>query len=243
MKIIEAYWDKDNLKKSTVEITLEINDDVDSINRVLNKMNFEYSVLKLPSRKPEFIHYATERGFMFAETQVSIYKNIAGKYHNELETFLNKFDFKKITEDADLNQILDNIDNDMFSTDRISLDSLFGVEVANRRYRNWLITENNQKQTDIFRICKKNNDVGFVMTKTNPNHVNILLGGIYTKFHNCGYGACLVYKPIEFYRKLGKTTIRTKISSNNQDIIKIYISAGYQIENLEYVFVKHLNCT
>lgn len=239
LRIVEATWEKQNLNKNVLEVTIG-KDEPDLNLDEVNNNDVDYIVVKVSCKNSFLTEKLHAGGFVFIENQISLYKHISEGIPPKFNALSQKIELISITGTDDLDALLLNISDDMFSTDRIALDKRFGIRIANHRYRNWIRNEFGKENTELFTINKKDNPIGFVMASlTEHNEVNIQLGGIYTRYQSSGYGYGIVGKPIEHYARLEKKTLKTKVSSNNMDILKIYIAMGYQIEDMEYVWVKH----
>jgi len=236
MNVIFADWELENLNKKTYEINIDSEEDnINKIREFEKEKQPEYIVLKIPTKYAK--NFLQEiNSYKFIETQFTLVKKL--KYFDKREDFSNRYALKKIDEENEINNLISFIDDDMFKTDRIALDKEFGVKVANRRYKNWI--KNGQiKGNEIYFLMKNNKQIGFLMTSIKENTANILLGGIFNKFQGMGHGYGMVYKPIELYKEKNYDYLQTKVSSNNFQVLKIYLSLGYEIKNIEYVYIKH----
>lgn len=243
MKLVDAFWEKKNLNKTTLEIIFEHGDDISDICKIIDNEEYDYIVAKVPIIEPNLLEGLHNIGFIFCETQLSLFNNLKKSLSID-STFVKMGEKLKINQvqcEEELYEVLNNVDNEMFSTDRIALDHIFGKEVSNSRYKNWINDEfHNNKTIEILNIIKDNKTVGFFMTELKDDEtVQVLLGGIYSKYQGMGLGYSIISKPIERYTSTGRTIIRTKVSSNNLEVIKLYISMNYQIENVEYIFIRH----
>ncbi|TMV50784.1 GNAT family N-acetyltransferase [Paenibacillus mesophilus] len=242
MELIDAFWEKKNINKSTLEINFKHGDNFDDLFRVLDSHKYDYIVAKVPIVEPSLLKNLQDIGFRFCETQLSLFKNLKKNLNidNTILKMGEKLQLTYVSSKNELQDIIDNLRDDMFSTDRIALDHNFGIEISNRRYKNWIYDEFHNNNTEIIRINKKDAALGFFMAKLKGDEtVQVLLGGVYSQYQGMGLGYSIVLKPIERYLSMGKTIIRTKVSSNNLEVLKLYISMGYQIENMEYILVRH----
>jgi hypothetical protein len=240
MKFTETPWEKVNLGKNSAELTIESADDVFEIEQILENSRFEYLVAKASVKNFKSLQFLQNNGFQFIETQISLSLNLKNKIFDKFRSLTENFGFKKIDSINEFNTILENITDDTFSTDRIARDPAFGLKAANQRYKNWMSNEFGKTNIEIFNLTENTANVGFLMTRSSEKEdVDLLIGGIYSKYQGAGYGYNFIYQPIKHYSSLGKKKIRTKVSSNNLNIIKLYLSLGYAIENMDYVLIKH----
>lgn len=240
MKIIDAKWEERNLGLKTIEIEFDSLDFVCNIDLMANTIKnvesfYQYSVIKIPVNQIEANMLLQECGYTFHETQFTIKKKLSEVTESTFPNYIGNVSLELIQEKQ---RILKNIDNDMFETDRISLDKTFGREIANKRYRNW-INDLSSETHLIYVLVDKTVDVGFFVVSANSSKIaNIPLGGIYSDHKKKGYGIDLVYLPMIISKQLNCIFSQTKVSSNNKPILDIYMHFGYSIKNIHYVFTK-----
>lgn len=240
MNKTDAFWELKNIKKRTAELVIdnrETNIDEKFFSEI--EKNYEYIVVKVNSGNIITARELQKRGYIFMETQISLSKKIKEEtfYFDKISKNI-KFD--KMGYSDDIHIITNNISDNMFKTDRIALDDRFGISIANKRYRNWIEDAYNKRNNDFFIISKKEKNIGFIMTSENEDNVEILLGGIFEEYQSLGYGYNIVYQPIKYYSPQKMKFLKTKVSSNNQEVLKLYISMGYAIDSMEYIFIKHV---
>lgn len=241
MKVVNCTWELTNIGKKTCEVSI-VPDEIlnKSIIEDLSK-EYEYVVVKANSTNAQNFFILSELGFSFIETQLAIQKNISQEAiitDSVLNHFLKNSSLMKIETDEDLHSVLNNMTPNMFTTDRIYLDTHFGAEYSLNRYKNWIKTEFG-KNTPLYKLIYKGSNVGFIMFKSEENAVDALLGGIYEKYQNRGLGILLPLVP--YMIQDHPDWYCTHISSNNMPVWKMYERLHYSITNFEYVFVKH-NC-
>lgn len=237
MKKVDAIWEKRNLNLNVLEIEFD-NNDKDSSQEIQNEFDqYDYIIAKVPIKRIKLLHDLENSKFFFLETQFDLLKKIssANNIPNHLLKISKTTSFRKVTNGNQLNWILDNIGIDMFNTDRISLDPLLGVELANERYKNWIINIFNSSNSELFEIIFRENPIGFYIVKDSKSSIRISLGGLYDQFKMLGLGFSLVSAPINLAVSRNKKTIRGKVSSNNFQVLKIYQEYGYFINDIKYV--------
>lgn len=242
MDIIDTFWEKKNLNKTTLEINFKPGDSISEVYSLLEVNKYDYIVVKVPIVEPTLLNGLQDVGFRFCESQVSLINNLNKSYDIEsLSAKMGrKFQVSKVGDKQELQDILNSITNDMFFSDRIALDDKFGAKLSNRRYKYWIENEFGNQAIDILKITRRDKSIGFIMAYLKADEtVQVLLGGVYSMYQGMGWGHSIVYKPIERYLSMGKKIMRTKVSSNNLGVLKLYISMGYQIENIEYILVRH----
>lgn len=240
MKKINALWEQNHLGVKALEITVDETDDFLKVQNDTELHLYDYIVCKVSNQNTDFIYKIQEMDFAFIETQISLVINPLVANVEKFRKMSNNFNFVRVENNDNLSDLVDKISDDMFSTDRIALDHRFGISIANKRYKNWILSDFYKNDVEIFKINKKDKNIGFVMINTsNKKEINIMLGGIYSEFQGLGYGWNIVYQPIEYYSKFNANALKTKVSSNNLEVLKLYIAMGYQVEGLDYIFIKH----
>lgn len=240
MKIIEATWEKRNLGLETVEIEFDSADflaNKDAMATTIKKMEsmYQYIVIKLPRNQIEANTLLQELGYVFVETQFTIKKKLSEVAGLRLSNYIDDLDVEQI---FDKQRILRNMDDTMFETDRIALDKRLGKELANKRYRNW-IKDLNSETNLLYVMMDKAIDIGFFTISTNSSKIaDLPLGGIYSDHKRKGYGIALIYYPMLLSKQLSYTYTRTKVSSNNKEVLDLYLFLGYSVGTIQYVFTK-----
>ena len=239
MKIVDCIWEIANIGKKTCEITLSPDELIkESLLQQLCKV-YEYVVVKISTTNMHNSLLLGKMGFSFAETQIAIQKDLLNQ--QEITDSIASFYLKnscveRVINEEQLKDVLNKMSSNMFTTDRIYLDPYFGAEFSLNRYRNWMKTEYS-KGTPIYELKYKTNSVGFIMCRKDANVTDALLGGIYENYQNRGLGILLPLVPYMMPDKID--WYRTRISSNNLPVWKMYERLQYAITNFEYIFIKH----
>lgn len=241
MKITNCYWEKRNLNCDVVEITIDSHD-------IFNKSDFafledyKYIVIKVPTNMIDYNFGLSQLGYTMIELQMEM--NLKIKEFNIdnklIKAIGSRLDFQDINTEKDLDDILTSISNDMFTTDRIVVDSHFGEEMGRVRYLNWIKDEFQNKTSKIIKLIYNGEHVGFSMFRDGDT-LRGLLGGVYSKFQKLGIGSITpIHLPIYVHRnRMNVKRIVGDISSNNRPVWELYDYFGYKACNPRYVFVKH----
>jgi len=241
MKFIEAFWEKRNLGVNTLEIEFDNNEEINYLLFKDKIKNYKHIVAKVPNSNIKICHLLEQNGFKFMESQIFIKKNLRNysKENDYFNKFLEKISIQQIIDKSSLEKLLSLIDEDMFNTDRISLDEYFGKKKAMYRYQNWIRDEFNNDKSELYELITQDEKIGFFLIKSiQKNSIDGLLGGIYTKFKDYGMGLSIIQKPMEIAISRNKKYFKTRISSNNIPIIKLYNLYGFEIYDIKYVFRK-----
>jgi ribosomal protein S18 acetylase RimI-like enzyme len=243
MKIINAFWERKNLGINAYEVEFENGDEIETfVARINDLADAEYIVAKLPIGNLGINKIFTDIGFMFAECIIKIGINV--------NDYIIPAKLKKINLDisytlADyesVNFICGRIEENIFNTDRVALDSAFGLKLANKRYSNWIKDEFNNNSSSIYTLKFKRNNIGFFGLKKKSEHgIEIFLAGIFNEFKEFGLGFGMISKSIEAAQNLGFNYIYTHISSNNFEVLRLYMQLGFSPLGIKNIFIKNFN--
>ncbi|MFT5337238.1 MAG: hypothetical protein ACI9YL_001240 [Luteibaculaceae bacterium] len=240
MKIVDATWEKRNLGVDCKEIFFEKGDNNIHFIEQLKGISAEYTVVKIPVSNIELSYFLQENGFKFMEA-------ITQCYHKAelpvLPKIYNRF-IDNVTCDImvkeDVEDLFQRIRNNLFVDDRVSLDPEFTIQQANNRYVGW-VNDELEKGSVLYKIIYKDKPIGFFNMRDKGNgNFFASIGGIYPEFQNGGFGVCMNYHQIQKAMKLGAKRIYTAFSSNNIGSYAIHLLMSYQMEEQNYVFVRHL---
>lgn len=226
MKIVDALWEKRNLGVDVFEIVFD-QDDVDfQIDRI-RELKADLVYVKIPYRNLSIVQMLEKSGFEYVENQFCIQKKI--RYIDDLLPLykhnIEDYTYDIITKKVDVHFLCNEVNNGMFDTDRIALESRFGKGVANRRYVNWIQDLSEKKNNIISFVINKNTNekVGFFINDiSNNRYAEGVLGGIFNSYKSTGLSHFYIYYALLCAKKLGHKTFRTNISSNNLEVFNIY---------------------
>lgn len=241
MKIVDCFWEKVNLGKRTTEITVEESDSFsdDLLNKLID--GYEYLVVKIPMNMPSFNIGLSNMGFICIETQMIVRKAYQDFDFDKLAALYNRTSYEVVDTESSFNSVLESITPGMFSTDRISLDPIFGEAIACLRYKNWMTTEYRNGKSSLIRVLFGGKHIGFMLIRVENDEIQLLLNGIYKPFQHHGLGLLTPGTPLMYAHKemLNVSDEVTSISSNNIPVVKLYNRLGFQLDRQYYVFIKH----
>lgn len=245
MDIIDCTWEIDNIGERTCEVLVSANDEFNLAEIEKLENCFSYQVIKVAAGNVPYLLKLQNSHFSLIETQIDwVTKMVDFNYHHPLVSrFLPSLSFEDITSDVELENLLSHIDNNMFSTDRIALDPLYGLAVGRKRYCNWIRTEYMKNSSFIAYICVDKEKVGFLMLKVDKQRGHGALAGIFKEYQELGFGV-LTSSSMPLYildRNLDVKRYETSTSSNNTVNTKIYSTLGFQLKTMNYVLIKHRN--
>lgn len=239
MKIVDAVWEKRNLGVETAEIVIEQNDSLEAVKNILNTMQAEYMVLKIPAGRTEVMFAAEEEKFHFVEGIIHVTHNLKNITLSAIQRRIDTaVSYEKMTE-KDLKELYTEIKKDLFDTDRISIDPAFTKGQAANRYIGW-ISDELARNCDIYKLVYKNETVGFFTFKETEQGVFYpFLAGMYKKYQTSPLGAVYNYKPILEAQKRQGRMISTYVSTNNHNALRAHVMYGFQFCEISYVYIKH----
>lgn len=242
MKITDCTWEKENIGSNVLEIDIERGDN-HIIDIIASKNDeYDYIVVKVPVNMTAFNWELGQQGFTMIETQMKYsisFKDLNCK-DPYMRSVLPNVTFKEVVTAKDLNDILDNITSDMFVTDRISLDPMYGTEKGCHRYKNYIANSYKQHSAEIIQTLFKEQNVGFEMFVVKDGICFGKLGGIYKNVQVPGLGLLTTCTPLLYtHDKYGVNKFIPDVSSNNIPVVRLYNYIHAKLESLTYVFVKH----
>jgi GNAT superfamily N-acetyltransferase len=241
VKIINAFWEKENIGLQTTEIIFAGGEDLNEFIR--EKNHNEHVVLKIPSHQLDIIHYCESIGYSFIEQQFELSKRLKKKdFPRTVEIIANDYRYEEVTTDENLQIILDEIDYGIFDTDRIYLDPLLGPKYSSKRYKNWLRTMYADLQNKIYLIkdTDDNNYIGFYCINISDPHVcKGILGSVFHEYKNSGIGVLFIYFAVKYATEQGFRRYATAVSSHNIAVMNLYQLLSFQI-NSSYVVLRRI---
>lgn len=240
MKAVDAVWEKRNLGVTCMEFHVEASDEEADISGFLDSIEErQYMVAKIPSYKHEAIRLVQQRGYFFSETALHLTNDLKKfQIPEKLLRICSKCSFKLMNE-YDINRLYSEIDNNIFITDRVYLDPFFTAEQAANRYKGWvsdLIIAGNFP----YKVEYNGEHIGFFLNKEkSPGVYDGILAAVYKEFEGSGMGLCVQYAGLDFARQSGARKYLGHISANNPAVMRVLTTLGFEISDIEYVFVKH----
>jgi hypothetical protein len=237
MKTINCYWELANLDCRVAEVSIETGDSFSEEILFDLEKNYDYIVLKFAVADYNHYLWATKHQYAFIETQLSLQKRMKDWHLSPADSrLLKNFSIMDVNDLSGLNKVLDKIDENMFTTDRIYLDPVFGPKYSTRRYKNW-IRSAFERGASLQKFLFRNKEIGFGIARIEDNVMYGILGGLYS---GMGLGIIAPTYPL-LYEKKDFEWFRPKISMNNTPVLRLYNHFNFEITNVEYVFVKHIS--
>lgn len=228
--MIDASWEIRNMGIKTAEINVEHFDSPQSVSATLEKVEeeYEYIVVRIPVRMLGVNVLMMERGYIFTETMLKIRgdadvperaRKICQKLRQNVE----------IAEVDEVDDIIAEIRKGMFKTDRVSLE--FGEGLSAKRYEGWFKDVVKKDTVTIFQFFVNKKRSGFIVVDIDGPQMNVPLGGVYKDFQGLGYGLHYIVAIKMSAERLRVKDIKTTVSTNNLEVVKIYTFMGFWVEH------------
>jgi hypothetical protein len=239
MKIVNAVWEKRNLGVSCNEITIETSDTISNIQENILNLETEYTVVKVPTDKPEISLYLQEKDYIHMETVVNcVNKAELPKLNSIQQRIVSAVTYDEMNSN-DLEILFSEVKNGMFETDRVSIDKYFTQEQSNTRYSGW-INDELKFGSKIYKLVYKESAVGFFILKDKKDKTFVaVLGGIYKQYQSHGFGFCMNYYEIREVIKQKAKKIFNTFSTNNRGATSIHFTMNYNIDSIYNIYIKH----
>jgi hypothetical protein len=239
MKIIDAVWEKRNLNLNTTEIDVEAEDTFDRLLEAITNDTSDYLVVRLPAGSSKLLCNMERLGLTYVEDMVRLVHNLNSVVLTPVELRMFAQTGIRKMDGSELDELCRQVERGIFGTDRISVDSFFDENVANKRYAYW-IRDEFERGTSFYIYLYKNQDVGFFSLKEQENGVYVsTLGGLYVDKRIGGLGSIISYHVIDEVKRLGGTKVKISVSTNNIVDLKAVICNGYVPEYIEHIYIKH----
>ena len=247
MKVVNAYWEVENIGKVTVEITLDKNDLLKAPRDIVNyvtetkeRYKSEYTVIKIPSGNPMTGVEFSKNGFFHIETQLNL-KAVREDVEASLENYGNLFTDVEIEFVTDLKE-LENIQTELikgiFTKDRISLDPNFDKSLAGKRYSNWVKNEF-ERGAQVFYAKLTGRKIGFSLWRYHKSSAFAVLSGLFNEYRYSNLGGNIYFVAIKNALQKGSRNFYTSVSSNNLESLRLHELTGFRINSLYEVYVHH----
>jgi hypothetical protein len=239
MKIIDAIWEERNLGLKTFEVIVSEEDSWKDLKDVIEKLSYEYLVIKIPPSRTDLMFKVSALGLVFVELVITAHFSGQNKELKNLEKRIIQSLCWSETTEENRNMLFEEISNGLFKTDRIAIDPNFGIKKSSQRYLGW-IEDEIKLGSVLYQITKEGNLIGFFLLKKNgPDSSTAILAGLLEKYQRSGLGFVLNHFEIEASNQMGSSTVYSTFSANNRGALAIHMSMGYTVDRQLYVYVKH----
>ncbi|MBW7475546.1 hypothetical protein K0T92_12365 [Paenibacillus oenotherae] len=242
MKRIDAYWEQRNFDKRVLEVEMDADDSSDCLAALEDDCaNYEYIVAKVPKHRLDLVHGLEASGFRFMETQMEMSMNLKklAEPSRFTKAIADHIRFQTVDTREHLEALLSNIDEDLFVTDRVSLDPVLGNGIAHKRYINWIRDGFLSGNALIIEAILKSNKVGFFyFTKRKDKTIHAVLASVYKNARRRAIGPSFLEEICSWLAKEGYTKITTRVSSNNLESLRANLFVGFEMKEIYYILRK-----
>lgn len=241
MVVTDAFWEKRNLNLNTVEIVVDTHDSPKLIQEKLAALlpDYNYLALRLPAGNFKQMEAVESCGFHFIESSIHVI--------HKLKNFTTVNAVQKLCaacechlmDEEDVIQMMRQIEKGIFRTDRVALDPAFNEVQAAHRYVGWTRDELARGSLP-YKVLYQGDAVGFFCQRElSPGVYSGHLAGTYDAYIDSGFGYCIQQKALEIAKAKGGKKVLGTVSSNNAAVLKVILSLGYTISQIEYIYIKH----
>ena len=235
-------WDSNIFNKKIYDITY-INDvDFSQLLKNEEKLKSEnayMAIVKINHNDLFLVHNLEKLGYNFTECLYEVRKDLFEIINQS--PLCKLFELQTITkrDQKYMNEII-NIAQNTFDKDRYHMDPQIPHELADQRYKNWVINSLEEKDVSIYAYIsqKERNVASFLITKKQDKSINLILGGVLPKLKGYGVFYCMLIDCLNTFYKEGNTSVFTKISGSNFEIFNMYMFLNFKINKRTIVMRK-----
>lgn len=238
MKISDtSVYEKRNLGVDTCSILIEAGDDPGEVLKAIRSLKVPYQECKIPVKCVPLMWELEKAGFRFVETSFEFRaktKDIL--LPKEFMAFDGGIAYREASEE-DLEHIFEVImRGNVYTTDKIALNPEYGKLIASKRYVNWIKDVLQFQNGHVAIISKQDVDVFVQVYKVTGDRMDMILGN--TMVNNLGAGAIGYIGKYRLIQDLGVKEIRTHVSSNNLQSMRMMEQFGMKATGAEYVMIR-----
>ncbi len=240
MKITDAVWEQRNLGVTSYGISLDMRDHLQDVQKEYSKLQEkEYMVVKIPSSRYDLAYYFQEQGYLFSESSIRLSCDLQKLYIPErILKICKKCTWVEMKKE-DLDQLSKEIYKDIFKKDKVFTDPKFKPEQSARRYDLW-IRDLVSAGTMPYKVMYGGDTIGFFLNqKIEQNAYYGVMAAVYSDYEGTGMGYCIQYAGLQSAIERGADTYIGYVSGTNPEVLKILLSIGYVIKEIDYIFIKH----
>lgn len=222
MKVVNAVWEERNTGLKTCEIVFEKDDTIQIYLDSGIENDYEFSVVKIPVGNLMLVHKMEDLGYRYLENHLELSFDVKqlDSISHIWDRLLTGFSCRLLTTYEELTIILLEVENNMFDTDRFSLDPFWSENISSKRYSNWIKDLFETHNAQFFVIVRDGKEVGFFSNKRESQNINSCpIAGIFNSYKSVGYIFVLTWFWMKKSRESGINKVITSISSNNRIMI------------------------
>ena len=205
----------------------------------LSALSSGYQVVKVPVGRIDIMNSLHHAEFIFVESSINVEHDLnINNPEGLFARMVSACDYEKLETD-EIDRVSSEIRSNMFKTDRVYLDPEFTREQAANRYVDWMMDEVS-RGASVYEMRLENVGVGFFLFREDAERIGYsALAGLYPSSKSLGFGNVLIYQVLVEGKKRHLRRINSHLSSNNLAILRNHIEQGFNVTNIQYVFVRH----
>lgn len=238
MKIRRADWECENLGGEFLEIEFAAGEQGWDPAADRQLAAADYVLARLPVGDTPLLHQLEDQGFRFLATQCSMVIDLAPPPQRPAvaATICRQVHTREVASSLELNQILEQVDADMFHTDRISMDPSLPNDQAAKRHRDIVRGLFADRRNVSQGLYLRDEMIGFFQLQyRSDQHFFASLAGVFPPYQGSGLGVAAIWLPIQWALGQGVRRLTTSNSTNNPDSVRMHLAMGYRIERFDYV--------
>lgn len=240
MQVKKTPWETRNLGvKSSIEYYVGINDLVKDSKEIWNS-EYEYQVLHIDSGNVEMLLEAQNKGFRVIEMNIQLRKSLDIVFLPDVFRRYEQVLSYRLANKNEIEDILDIVRvGEMFITDKVALDPLFGKKKSGERYAFWSEDILESGAVTVLTLYKEQ-PIGFEIYTEEGGICTNFIGGVFPEYANKGLGFAPLFTELLSQKARGNKAVITGVSSNNLPVLRLHEMLGFKIDNMSYSLVKHI---
>lgn len=240
MKITDAIWEERNLGVSCYEIQMNLDDRKEDIVSAYSQLEEkQYMVARVPSSRYDLTQFIQNQGYQFIEAAITLTHNLKNIIIPKRLLRICENCSWQIMNEIELEQLSEEINKNIFKTDRIYIDPQFSKKLAAQRYDFW-VKDLIQAGHLPYKVIYQGDIIGFFLNKQIDDRVyDGLLAATYDAYEGTGMGYCIQYAGLMSAVERGAKKYIGHISGNNPAVSRVLLSIGFSIKEIDYIFIKH----
>lgn len=241
MVVSERPWEKRNLGVESCAFYIKKDDNAAECMKDLEKYQYQYQVMYIQWGNAAALKEAQKHGFIMTEMNLHLQKKLDTETMPYIYKRYEQHLTYSIASSGEQEWLLQTIRvGKIFTTDRVAMDSHFGLDCAGRRYAYWAEDVLADGATLLLMKYKEKVISFDILIGRDSETVDAILGGLLPEFGSSGLGFAGLYLISQWAKGENYKKIVTNVSSNNLPILRLHELFGYGVDDMSYVLTKHL---
>lgn len=241
MVVSERPWEKRNLGVESCAFYIKKDENAAECMKDLGKYQHQYQVMYIQWGNAAALKEAQKHGFIMTEMNLHLQKKLNTEVMPSIYKRYEQHLAYSIASSGEQEWLLQTIrTGKIFTTDRVAMDSHFGLECAGRRYAYWAEDVLADGATLLLMKYKEKVISFDILVGRDNETVDAILGGLLPEFEASGLGFVGLYLISQWAKGENYKKIVTNVASNNLPILRLHELFGYGVDDLAYVLTKYL---